>query len=87
MTWASDGTRASAGALTRYRLLAVAALGVVAVLVGLLLFGNLNRNLVYYLTPDEAVARPCSPASTRSGCGRCGPSPNHHALRSSRSRS
>ena len=28
-----------------------------AVLVGLLLFGNLNRNLVYYLTPDEAVAQ------------------------------
>lgn len=44
-------------ALTRYRLLAAAALGVVAVLAGLLLFGNLNENLVYYLTPDEAVAQ------------------------------
>lgn len=42
--------------ITRYRLLAVAALGAVAVLVGLLLFGNLNRNLVYYLTPAEAIA-------------------------------
>jgi cytochrome c-type biogenesis protein CcmE len=41
----------------RYRLLAMAALGVVAVLVGLLLFGNLNRNLVYYLTPAEALAQ------------------------------
>ncbi|WP_308283181.1 cytochrome c maturation protein CcmE [Pseudonocardia nigra] len=50
-------TRTAAGPLTRYRLLAVAALGVVAVLVGLLLFGNLNRNLVYYLTPGEAVAQ------------------------------
>ncbi|MDN5750661.1 MAG: cytochrome c maturation protein CcmE, partial [Pseudonocardia sp.] len=37
--------------------LAVAALGVLAVLLGLLLFGNLNRNLVYYLTPDEALAQ------------------------------
>lgn len=45
------------GVLTRYRLLAVAALGVAAVLVGMLLFGNLNRNLVYYLTPAEAVAQ------------------------------
>ncbi|MHA6631411.1 cytochrome c maturation protein CcmE [Pseudonocardia sichuanensis] len=44
-------------ALTRYRMLAVAVLGVVAVLVGLLTFGNLNRNLVYYLEPTEAVAQ------------------------------
>jgi cytochrome c-type biogenesis protein CcmE len=50
-------TRPTTGPLTRYRLLAIAALGVVAVLVGLLLFGNLNGNLVYYLTPDEAVAQ------------------------------
>lgn len=44
------------GALVGYRLLAVAATGIAAVLVGMLLFGNLNRNLVYYLEPDEAVA-------------------------------
>lgn len=29
--------------------------GVAAVLVGFLVFGNLNGNLVYYLTPTEAV--------------------------------
>ncbi len=43
--------------LSRYRLLAVAAVGVLAVLLGLLLFGNLNRNLVYYLDPAEALAQ------------------------------
>ncbi|GAA2565756.1 cytochrome c maturation protein CcmE [Pseudonocardia hydrocarbonoxydans] len=43
--------------LVRYRLLAVAAAGVAAVLVGMLLFGNLNRNLVYFLQPDEALAQ------------------------------
>ncbi|MPZ66014.1 MAG: cytochrome c maturation protein CcmE [Pseudonocardiaceae bacterium] len=43
--------------MRRYRLLLVAGFGVSAVLVGLLFFGNLNRNLVYYLTPDEAVAQ------------------------------
>lgn len=50
-------TRATPRGLTRYQLLAAAALGVVTVLVGLLLFGNLNGNLVYYLTPAEAVAQ------------------------------
>ena len=50
-------TRAAPRGLTRYRLLAVAALGAVAVLAGLLLFGNLNRNLVYYLDPAEAIAQ------------------------------
>ena len=43
--------------MRRYRLLLVAGVGVVAVLLGLLLFGNLNRNLVYFLTPAEAVAQ------------------------------
>jgi len=43
--------------VSRYRLLAISAVGVVAVLVGLLLFGNLNGNLVYYLTPREAIAQ------------------------------
>lgn len=43
--------------LTRYRLLAVAGAGLLAVLVGTLLFGNLNGNLVYYLEPGEAVAQ------------------------------
>lgn len=46
---------AQRGVLSRYRLLALVALGAVAVLVGMLMLGNLNRNLVYYLTPDEAV--------------------------------
>ena len=32
-------------------------MGVAAVLVGLLLFGNLNGNLVYFLTPQEAIAK------------------------------
>lgn len=45
------------GVTRRYRLLAVAATGVLAVLVGVLLFGNLNGNLVYYLEPDEALAQ------------------------------
>ena len=45
------------GIVRRYRLLAMAATGVLAVLVGLLLFGNLNGNLVYYLEPDEALAQ------------------------------
>ena len=43
--------------MKRYRLLGIAAIGVVAVLTGLLLFGNLNGNLVYYLTPQEAIAK------------------------------
>lgn len=42
--------------MRRYRLLLVAAVGVVAVLLGVLVFGNLNGNLVYYLTPGEALA-------------------------------
>ncbi|SEP53536.1 cytochrome c maturation protein CcmE [Amycolatopsis saalfeldensis] len=43
--------------MKRYRLLAVSGIGIVAVLVGVLLFGNLNGNLVYYLTPAEAIAK------------------------------
>ena len=42
-------------AVKRYRLLAFSGVGVVAVLAGLLFFGNLNDNLVYYLTPREAL--------------------------------
>ena len=53
MTAARTGAR---GVVARYRLLALVAVGAAAVLVGMLVFGNLNRNLVYYLTPDEAVA-------------------------------
>lgn len=41
--------------MKRYRLLAFSGVGVVAVLLGLLLFGNLNESLVYYLTPKEAL--------------------------------
>lgn len=43
--------------MKRYRLLAVCGVGVVVVLAGLLMFGNLNANLVYYLTPQEAIAQ------------------------------
>lgn len=43
--------------MRRYRSLLVAGFGVAAVLLGLLFFGNLNRNLVYYLTPTEATAQ------------------------------
>lgn len=43
--------------MRRYWLLAFSGVGLVAVLVGVLLFGNLNQNLVYYLTPQEAVAQ------------------------------
>lgn len=45
------------GPVRRYRLLGVAATGALAVLIGMLLFGNLNGNLVYYLEPHEAVAQ------------------------------
>lgn len=48
---------AARGVVGRYKLLALVALGAAAVLVGMLMFGNLNRNLVYYLTPDEALAQ------------------------------
>ncbi|WP_439659451.1 cytochrome c maturation protein CcmE [Lentzea sp. HUAS TT2] len=43
--------------MKRYRLLVISVAGVVLVFVGLLVFGNLNRNLVYYLTPQEAIGR------------------------------
>ena len=43
--------------MRRYRLLAVAALGGALVLLGVLFVGNINGNLVYFLTPDEAVAQ------------------------------
>lgn len=41
--------------MRRYRLLAFSGAGLVAVLAGFLFFGNLNENLVYYYTPDEAM--------------------------------
>ena len=41
--------------MRRYRLLALALLGVAAVLLGLLLVVNINGNLVYFLTPQEAL--------------------------------
>ena len=41
----------------RYRWFVLPAAGIAAVLLGVLLFGNLNDNLVYYLTPSEALAR------------------------------
>lgn len=43
--------------MKRYRLLVIALGGLVLVLSGLLMFGNLNSNLVYYLTPKEALAK------------------------------
>ena len=39
----------------RYRAFVIPAVGVVAVLVGLLIFGSLGDSLVYYQTPTEAV--------------------------------
>lgn len=41
----------------RLRAFAVPVTGLTAVLAGLLSFGGLNDNLVYYLTPDEAAAQ------------------------------
>lgn len=41
----------------RYRALLIPVLGIIAVLAGFLVFGNLNQNLVYNLTPTEAVAQ------------------------------
>lgn len=43
--------------MRRYRLLVLALGGLVVVLSGFLVFGNLNSNLVYYLTPQEALVR------------------------------
>ena len=43
--------------MRRYRLLIVAALGAALLLLGVLFVGNINGNLVYYLTPDEALAQ------------------------------
>lgn len=40
-----------------YRAMVIPVLGAVLVLAGFLLFGNLNQNLVYNLTPTEAVAQ------------------------------
>ena len=41
----------------RYRAIVISVVGAVLVLAGYLVFGNLNRNLVYYLTPSEAIAK------------------------------
>ena len=38
-----------------YRLLVLSIVGAIVVLGGFLVYGNLNNNLVYYLTPAEAV--------------------------------
>ena len=43
--------------MKRYRLLALAALGVTVLLLGVLFVGNINGNLVYFLTPQEALAQ------------------------------
>jgi cytochrome c-type biogenesis protein CcmE len=41
----------------KYRWLLLPAAGIAVVVLGVLLFGNLNDNLVYYLTPSEALGR------------------------------
>lgn len=41
----------------KYRTIVIPVIGVIGVLTGFLLFGNLNQNLVYYLVPSEAVAQ------------------------------
>lgn len=40
-----------------YRLLILPIVGAIAVLGGYVVYGNLNNNLVYYLTPAEAIAQ------------------------------
>lgn len=44
----------------RYRSLVIPVVGLILVLGGFALYGNLNNNLVYYLTPKEAVAQKAS---------------------------
>ena len=41
----------------RYRVLVLPVVGAIAVLGGFLVSGNLNDNLVYYLTPGEAISK------------------------------
>lgn len=41
----------------RYRAVVIPVAGVLLVVVGFLVFGNLNDNLTYYLTPAEAVSK------------------------------
>lgn len=43
--------------MKRYRLLVISVAGIAVVLAGVLFFGNINGNLVYYLTPTEAIAQ------------------------------
>jgi len=43
--------------MRRYRLLVISVGGVAVVLAGVLFFGNINGNLVYYLTPTDAIAQ------------------------------
>jgi cytochrome c-type biogenesis protein CcmE len=40
--------------MTRYKAFVIPAVGVIAVVVGFLVFGSLNDNLVYFHTPTEA---------------------------------
>lgn len=51
--------------MRRYRLAALAVLGVAVVLLGVLFVGNINGNLVYFLTPDEALAQKADFADDR----------------------
>lgn len=51
--------------VTGWRWLALPAAGLLAALAGVLVFGNLNDNLVYYLTPSEAQARQAELADGR----------------------
>lgn len=46
-----------------YRVIVLPVVGVIAILAGVLVYGNLNNNLVYYLTPAEALARKGDAAS------------------------
>lgn len=50
-----------AAAAVRYRSFVLPAAGIAFVLLGALTYGNLNRNLVYYLTPTEALAQQGQP--------------------------
>lgn len=43
--------------MRRYRTLVISVVGLITVLGGYLIYGNLNNNLVYYLAPKEAIAQ------------------------------
>ncbi len=51
----------------RYRAFIIPAVGLLVVVVGFLVFGTLNDNLVYFRTPTELMAAPVSDGRLRLG--------------------